>query len=146
MPGSVPGSVRCGSCPVAEWRWVMEINALGVVATIQAFPPEMLEREDGHVVITSSIQGVTTGRVGPRPASKAGSAAVAESLATELPVAELLSMADRTHRFPCVEYTEQDRRAREAARAKIAENGVSARTAGRDGGRRSRNRPVLDRS
>lgn len=132
--------------PLAEWRWVMEINVLGVVATIQAFLPEMLKRDDGHVVITSSMQGVTTGRVGPYSASKAGSAAVAESLATDLVragsrigVSCLLPSytrngtvdgADRSHRFEGVEYSEQDEQARAAVRAKLAEKGVPARLLG----------------
>lgn len=69
---------------LSEWRWVFDINVFGVIATVQAFIPTMLERGDGHVVITASMQGVTTGRVGPYAASKHAAAAVAETLFADL--------------------------------------------------------------
>lgn len=132
--------------PLAEWRWVLDINVLGVVATIQAFLPEMLERDTGHVVITSSMQGVTTGRVGPYSASKAGSAAVAESLVTDLQRADsnigvscllpsytkngLVHGVDRRNRFPGAEFTDEDMQAVTAVRDKLIERGVDARVLG----------------
>lgn len=69
-----------------EWRRVVDVNLLGVVHTLQAFLPGMVERgEGGHVVVTSSAAGFL-----PLPslpaygATKAGVLALAQSLAGEL--------------------------------------------------------------
>ncbi len=45
-----------------DWSWVMGVNLMGVVHGIQAFVPGMLEHgEQGHVVNTSSVLGLSTG-------------------------------------------------------------------------------------
>ena len=43
---------------MAEWRWMLEINVLGVVRGCRAFLPRMLERRAGHIVNTASFAGL----------------------------------------------------------------------------------------
>ena len=46
----------------ADWQWVLGVNLMGVVHGIQAFVPRMLEGGDeGHIVNTSSVLGLSTG-------------------------------------------------------------------------------------
>ncbi|HVM99170.1 MAG TPA: SDR family NAD(P)-dependent oxidoreductase [Caulobacteraceae bacterium] len=45
-----------------EWDWVMGVNFYGVVNGLRAFVPRMIAHgEEGHIVNTSSILGLTTG-------------------------------------------------------------------------------------
>lgn len=45
-----------------DWAWVVGVNLMGVVHGIQAFVPRMLEHgEEGHVVNTSSVLGLSSG-------------------------------------------------------------------------------------
>ena len=48
--------------PAADWEFVLGVNLWGVVHCLQAFLPGMLERDSGHVVNTSSIDGLVTVR------------------------------------------------------------------------------------
>jgi NADP-dependent 3-hydroxy acid dehydrogenase YdfG len=41
-----------------DWRWILDVNVLGIVRGVQAFVPAMLERGAGHVLNTASIAGV----------------------------------------------------------------------------------------
>ncbi|HEY3887993.1 MAG TPA: SDR family NAD(P)-dependent oxidoreductase, partial [Caulobacteraceae bacterium] len=46
----------------ADWDWVMGVNFWGVMNGVRAFVPGMIAHgEEGHVVNTSSILGLTTG-------------------------------------------------------------------------------------
>jgi NAD(P)-dependent dehydrogenase (short-subunit alcohol dehydrogenase family) len=48
--------------PQADWDWVMGVNFWGVVNGLRAFIPRMIAHgEEGHVVNTASILGLTTG-------------------------------------------------------------------------------------
>lgn len=44
----------------ADWDFVVGVNLWGVVYCMQAFLPGMIERDSGHVVNTSSIDGLVT--------------------------------------------------------------------------------------
>lgn len=45
-----------------DWDWVLGVNVLGVVHGLQVFIPRMLASgEEGHVVNTSSVSGLSTG-------------------------------------------------------------------------------------
>jgi NAD(P)-dependent dehydrogenase (short-subunit alcohol dehydrogenase family) len=45
-----------------DWAWVLGVNLMGVVHGLQAFVPQMLAHgEDGHIVNTSSVLGLSTG-------------------------------------------------------------------------------------
>lgn len=47
------------SAPLDEWKWVLDVNLMGVVHGIHAFVPRMLEaKTEGHVVNTASVAGL----------------------------------------------------------------------------------------
>ena len=47
------------SAPLDEWRWVLDVNLMGVVHGIRAFVPRMLEaKTEGHIVNTASVAGL----------------------------------------------------------------------------------------
>jgi NAD(P)-dependent dehydrogenase (short-subunit alcohol dehydrogenase family) len=86
------------------WRWIVEVNLLGVVYGLQAFVPRMLERgQPSHVVNVASLGGMIAGggtdhnriRVGERRpgpprtiygyfATKHAVVAISEALSSEL--------------------------------------------------------------
>jgi NAD(P)-dependent dehydrogenase (short-subunit alcohol dehydrogenase family) len=69
----------------ADWRWVIDVNLMGVVHGIQAFVPGMLEGgEEGHVVNTSSVLGLNTGPGGIYPVVKHALTRLTEGLHHEL--------------------------------------------------------------
>jgi NAD(P)-dependent dehydrogenase (short-subunit alcohol dehydrogenase family) len=48
--------------PLEDWRWVLDVNLMGVVHGLRSFIPRMLAAgEPGHIVNTSSVAGVTSG-------------------------------------------------------------------------------------
>ena len=44
----------------ADWEFIVRVNLWGVVHGLQAFLPGMVERDSGHVVNTSSVDGIVT--------------------------------------------------------------------------------------
>jgi len=69
----------------ATWRWLIDVNLLGVVNGISAFVPGLVQRKSGHVVITGSLAGlIPTPSLGPYSAVKHAVGALAEVLQTEL--------------------------------------------------------------
>lgn len=44
--------------PLAEWRWVIDVNLWGVIHGVRAFLPGMVERDEGTIVNTASIAGL----------------------------------------------------------------------------------------
>ncbi|MGH3879888.1 MAG: SDR family oxidoreductase [Actinophytocola sp.] len=69
-----------------DWRRVLDVNLWGVVHTLRAFLPAMVERrEGGHVVITSSAAGYfATPNLPAYSTTKAGVLMLAQCLAGEL--------------------------------------------------------------
>lgn len=45
--------------PLSDYEWVFGVNVWGVIHGIQSFVPILLEQEEGHVVNTASMAGVT---------------------------------------------------------------------------------------
>ncbi|MFO7590697.1 MAG: SDR family oxidoreductase [Acidimicrobiia bacterium] len=43
---------------MAEWDWILQINLYGVIRTVRAFLPHLLERGSGHLVNTASVAGL----------------------------------------------------------------------------------------
>ena len=71
--------------PAADWEFVLGVNLWGVVHCLQAFLPGMLERDSGHVVNTSSIDGLVTVRNATSyVAAKHAVTALSETLYREL--------------------------------------------------------------
>jgi NAD(P)-dependent dehydrogenase (short-subunit alcohol dehydrogenase family)/pimeloyl-ACP methyl ester carboxylesterase len=71
---------------VEDWRRVLDVNLWGVIHTLRAFLPAMVERrEGGHVVITSSAAGyLPTPTLPAYSTTKAGVLMLAQCLAGEL--------------------------------------------------------------
>jgi NAD(P)-dependent dehydrogenase (short-subunit alcohol dehydrogenase family) len=71
--------------PLAEWEFVVGVNLWGVVYCLQAFLPRMVARDRGHVVNTSSIDGLVTVRNATSyVAAKHAVTALSETLFREL--------------------------------------------------------------
>jgi NAD(P)-dependent dehydrogenase (short-subunit alcohol dehydrogenase family) len=72
----------------ADWNWILGVNLWGVVHGIRAFVPRMVEQEEGHVVNTASIAGLTSApRMSAYSATKQAVIAVSECLHHDLAVA-----------------------------------------------------------
>ncbi len=78
---------------LADWRWGIDVNVLGVVHGIKAFVPLLLEQGEGHVVNTCSGNGgfapIARGAMGGPamavyPMTKAAVLCLTESLYTHL--------------------------------------------------------------
>lgn len=69
-----------------DWRWLFEVNVLGVANTVRAFvPPLLRSAKAGHVCITASVAGyMNQPGFGAYNASKHAVVAIAESLAGDL--------------------------------------------------------------
>ena len=71
--------------PQAGWEFVLGANLWGVVYCLQAFLPRMVERDSGHIVNTSSIDGLVTVRGATSyVAAKHAVSALSETLYREL--------------------------------------------------------------
>ena len=70
---------------LADWRWVVEVNLMGVVHTLDAFVPGLVAQKEGHVVCTASVGGLRSAPLlGAYCATKHAVVALAESLHAEL--------------------------------------------------------------
>ena len=71
-----------------DWEWVLGVNLWGVINGIRAFVPRMLQHgEEGHVVNTASLAGITTPTVDSiYAASKHAIVAISEALYFQLHV------------------------------------------------------------
>ncbi len=75
--------------PIADWKWVLEVNLMGVVHGIAAFVPRMIDGGDeGCIVNTASMAGFISGpSMGPYNASKQAVVAITETLVWDLMMA-----------------------------------------------------------
>ena len=71
---------------IDNWRWVVDVNLMGVVYGIRSFLPHMLaHREGGHIVNTASMAGMFNGMgFSPYAATKFAVVAMSEGLAAQL--------------------------------------------------------------
>lgn len=71
--------------PADRWRWIVDVNLLGVAHGIRAFVPRLIEQGEGHVVNTASAAGLVTGPgMAPYFATKHAVVALSESLYFDL--------------------------------------------------------------
>lgn len=71
-----------------RFRWVVEVNLIGVANGIRSFVPGMIEQGEGHVVNTASAAGLITGPgMASYFATKHGVVALTEALANDLAMA-----------------------------------------------------------
>jgi len=82
--GVAPGR-PCLKTRPEMWRWVIDVNLLGVAYGAHAFGPAMVEQGAGHIVNTASEAGLAaTGLLAAYHASKYGVVGLSESLYLEL--------------------------------------------------------------
>jgi NAD(P)-dependent dehydrogenase (short-subunit alcohol dehydrogenase family) len=73
--------------PADRWRWIVEVNLLGVVNGVRSFVPRLIEQGEGHVVNTASVAGfITSPAMSPYLATKHAVVALSESLYLDLQV------------------------------------------------------------
>nr|WP_070958887.1 SDR family NAD(P)-dependent oxidoreductase [Hyphomonas sp. Mor2] len=75
-----------GEIPLQDWRWIVDINLMGVVHGVEVFTPLIQAHgEGGHFVNTASMAGhVAPGGMGPYNATKYAVVGYSESLKAEL--------------------------------------------------------------
>ena len=75
-----------GEIPIEDWRWIVDINLMGVVHGVEVFTPLIQSHgEGGHFVNTASMAGhVAPGGMGPYNATKYAVVGYSESLKNEL--------------------------------------------------------------
>ena len=74
---------------LADWQWVLGVNLWGIIHGIDAFLQGLVERDNGHIVITASVCGLTSfPSAGPYNTSKYAAVAIAETLYNELSAIE----------------------------------------------------------
>jgi NAD(P)-dependent dehydrogenase (short-subunit alcohol dehydrogenase family) len=85
--GGWPG--RTWEISEADWDWVLSINLRGVISGIRVFlPPLLASGEEGHIVNTASMAGVTSiPYMSAYTVAKHGVVALSEVLAKELELA-----------------------------------------------------------
>ena len=81
----VAGGGRLELCSIDDWRWIIEVNLLGVVRGTQTFAPMMKQQGSGRVVNTASLAGlVHPPGMGSYNAVKAAVVAFSETMSHEL--------------------------------------------------------------
>ena len=71
--------------PERDFQWVLGVNLFGVMHGIWAFLPHLRAQDEGHIVNTASVSGLShRPRMGPYNASKAAVIALSETLRFEL--------------------------------------------------------------
>jgi NAD(P)-dependent dehydrogenase (short-subunit alcohol dehydrogenase family) len=82
----VAGGGGIDDIPADDWRWVLDVNLMGVLYGISTFLPHIRAHgEGGHFVNTASMAGMISGLgFGPYSASKFAVVAMSEALATQL--------------------------------------------------------------
>jgi NAD(P)-dependent dehydrogenase (short-subunit alcohol dehydrogenase family) len=82
----VAGGSGIDNISLETWRWVLDVNLMGVVHGIRTFLPHIRAHgEGGHIVNTASMAGIVNGfRFSPYAASKFAVVTMSEGLAMEL--------------------------------------------------------------
>lgn len=87
--GVTGGTGPSWSLGEADWTWTLQVNLWGVIHGVRTFvPPLLASGEEGHVINTASIAGLTTHPwMGPYCVTKHAVVALSEVLAKELELA-----------------------------------------------------------
>ncbi len=68
-----------------DWQWTFDVNLWGVVHGIRVFLPELKAQDEGSIVVTASVAGLTSFPwLAPYNATKHAVVSIAETLHTEL--------------------------------------------------------------
>jgi NAD(P)-dependent dehydrogenase (short-subunit alcohol dehydrogenase family) len=81
----VAGGGRIEWCDIEEWRWITEINLLGIVRGVRSFTPMLKVQRQGHILNVASLAGlVHPAGMGSYNAVKAAVVAFTETIGHEL--------------------------------------------------------------
>lgn len=82
----VGGGGETGNIPIEDWKWIVDVNLMGVVYGCETFVPLMKEHgEGGYIVNTASMAGqVGAPGMGPYNATKFAVVGYTESMNAEL--------------------------------------------------------------
>jgi NAD(P)-dependent dehydrogenase (short-subunit alcohol dehydrogenase family) len=82
----VAGGGGIDNISIDNWRWVVDVNLMGVVYGVRSFLPHMFRhREGGHIVNTASMAGMINGMgFSPYAATKFAVVSMSEGLAMQL--------------------------------------------------------------
>jgi NAD(P)-dependent dehydrogenase (short-subunit alcohol dehydrogenase family) len=82
----VAGGGGIDDISVEDWRWVLDVNLMGVVHGVRTFLPHIRgHRQGGHIVNTASMAGMNSGLgFSPYSASKFAVVSMSEGLAMQL--------------------------------------------------------------
>jgi len=82
----VAGGTGIDNISLDDWRWVLDVNLMGVLHGIRTFLPHIRAHgEGGHIVNTASLAGMTSGLgFSPYSASKFAVVSMSEGLAMEV--------------------------------------------------------------
>lgn len=82
--GIAPAGPMLDSTP-ADWRWIVDVNILGVAHGVTTFGPLLRDQNEGHIINTASEAGLTTNvSLGMYCASKHAVVGLSEALYREL--------------------------------------------------------------
>jgi NAD(P)-dependent dehydrogenase (short-subunit alcohol dehydrogenase family) len=71
--------------PIEVWKWVLDVDLFGVIYGVNAFVPLFVEQDEGHVINTASLAGLSGfPGMGPYCTAKMGVVGLTESLFHEL--------------------------------------------------------------
>jgi NAD(P)-dependent dehydrogenase (short-subunit alcohol dehydrogenase family) len=78
-------SGRVGEVALSDWKWLLDVNLMGVVNGLHAFVPRMRKQRSGHILNVASAAGLLSSPLmAPYNASKAAVVAISETLYAEL--------------------------------------------------------------
>lgn len=81
----VAASGRVGEVPIADWRWLLDIDLWGVIHGCHVFAPRLRRQRHGHLLNVASLAGlVHLPSLAPYNVAKAGVVALSETLRGEL--------------------------------------------------------------
>jgi NAD(P)-dependent dehydrogenase (short-subunit alcohol dehydrogenase family) len=84
--GGTSGSVW--QLSTSDWQWVLGVNLWGVIHGMRVFGPKLVEQNEGYIVNTASLAGLTSpGGMGPYNVTKHAVVTLSETLFSELKAA-----------------------------------------------------------
>ncbi|MFN8642110.1 MAG: SDR family NAD(P)-dependent oxidoreductase [Candidatus Binatia bacterium] len=74
-----------GEQPLADWRWIVDINLFGVIHGCHVFAPRLVRQGGGAILNTASLAGIASApTMGAYNVTKAAVVALSETLAAEV--------------------------------------------------------------
>jgi NAD(P)-dependent dehydrogenase (short-subunit alcohol dehydrogenase family) len=76
---------QVGEVPIADWKWVMDVNVWGVIYGCHVFVPKLRAQKHGHILNVASAAGVIAmPQMAPYNMTKAAVVALSETLYADL--------------------------------------------------------------